>query len=237
MNSLSEKSFGSRLLNAQNILTYIQALADYEAPQATESIISFKKLQDDIIESNTKESELKQNYRKAVKNRQSTFYDLDTSLFKLLPPIRGAVIAAYGKNSQEADSVTAIINKIRASKIIQPPAPAEGQEAPQTISTSQKSYGSLTKSFNDLINTLTQLGGYHPSNPNLQIANLQAFAITLDTLNFEVAQSYQKLAFERQNRLNLYKDLSQRVQRIKSYIQAQYGLTSKIYSLVKGLSI
>ena len=249
MTSNSEKTFGARLQNAQFLLTYIQNLVDFNPPQATESSAIFKSFIDEIIVSNTVESELTQNYKAAVSARKDAFRSKGKSLSKLLPLIRGAVVAAYGKKSQQAEAIGLIIGKMQSVKLDAPPAlpknpvlsngqlPVPNKTLSQTISVSQQSYGSLTKFFNDLINTLVQFANYNPSNIDLQINNLKAFAQVLNNLNIAVADTYQKLVVERKKRLAMYADLSERVQRIKSYIKSQYGTSSESFGLVKSLTV
>ena len=59
----------------------------------------------------------------------------------------------------------------------------------------------------------------------------------LSNLNIDVADTYQKLVVERKKRLAMYTDLSERVQRIKSYMKSQYGTGSESFGLVKSLQI
>ncbi len=249
MASFSEKSFGARFQNAQTIVTYLENLPDYNPPQATESVAVFKVFLETIKISNTSGSEYLQLYKAAVKARENAFKANSISLRKLLAPIRGAVEAAYGKYSQQTQAVGALIKKMRTKKytvkspIVQLPPPGgdqvenQTQNAANSISTSQQSYGSLMNFFNDLITTLTQFNNYNPSNPDIQIQALQAFAASLKSMSQTLDQEYQKLFTERKKRLALYEELHQRVLRIKSYLRSQYGLTSEIYGLVKGLLV
>lgn len=83
----------------------------------------------------------------------------------------------------------------------------------------------MTQFFNDIVNTLTQFPAYNPSTDTLKIAALQLTASQLTILNDNVAQKVLQLKSTRASRQNLYSDLKDRVQRIKSYVKSQYGAT------------
>ncbi len=130
---------------------------------------------------------------------------------------------------------------MRASKlIVTPAAPSTDPNNPttaQVLSQSEKSYGSQTQYFNDLINTISQFTVYAPSNNNIKLVQLQAFSTSVTTLNNAVAQKLQPLKTARATRTATYIDLKDRVQRIKQYVKSQYGLKSNEYSLIKGIKV
>lgn len=249
MTSVNESTFGSRFLHAQDIQNYLQNFAGYNPPDQLESAADFSALLQNIAASNSLYGQSEQQYKAAVKARSDAFKNkTGTSILKLLPQIRAAVDAKYGKKSQESAAAGSIIAKMRATKL--KPAPAAlptsaagtanaGAAATQkkAISMSQQSYGSLLGYFHNLINALSQMNGYAPSNPDLQVANLQTFADSLDTLNATVAQKSQLLQQQRKERLDLYTDMSARVQKIKSYVKSEYGMKSKEYQLIKGVQV
>lgn len=237
MVSTSENTFGARLRRAQDLVTFISGFSTYAPPRPQESIAGMTTLINTIISGNASESSLQQNYKAAVDARVAAFTAAPGSVEKLLSPIRGAVVAQYGKISTEADAIRAIVKKIRATKLTKAPADPTKPSQEKTISQSERSYGSITQFFNDIINTLTQFNAYNPSSPSLKIVSLQAIATQLTTLNNTVAQKTQQLKAIRLTRQNQYAELSDRAQRIKAYVKAQYGNTSAEYNLVKGLSI
>jgi len=241
MTSFSEKSYGARFHNAQNILTYVESFPGYSSPDLNESPAEFAALLDSIAEANGIESELKQQYRAAVHARKEGFRGEGTSILRLLPMIRAAVVAKFGKDSQEYEAVSSIINRIYSTKLTPPP-PADptatpGSDPQQGISRSQQSYGSMLGYFRDLISTLGQLSGYAPSNALLTVTSLNAFADSLDALNKAVAQRSQSLQKQRKERLALYEDMATRVQKIKAYVKAQYGQKSQQFGAVKGVVV
>lgn len=237
MASTSENTFGAKLRRAQDLLTYIPGFAAYAPPRPQESLANLTTLVNAIITNNATESSQQENYKVAVDNRQAAFSKKTGSVDKLLSPIKGAVEAQFGKKSTETTTINAIIKKIRSTKITKEPIDPTKTEQQKTISQSERSYGSITQFFNDIINTLTQFTAFNPSNNTIKIATLQATATQLTTLNNQVAQKVQQLKVTRATRLSQYADLKDRVQRIKSYVKAQYGNNSTEYNLIKGLSI
>jgi len=235
MASKSENSFGARLRKSQDLLQYVTNFLNYAPPRPEESVTGFTSFLNDIEDSNTIEMQAQQDYSQTVTLRQKAFTKEGTSVDKLLSPIKGAVEALYGKNSREAELLNAQIRTIRKSKLIKPPIDPTATTAAHTISQSERSYGSMTQHFKDIINTLTQFNGYICSNPLLTIVGLKATAQQLDTLNNTVAQQYQALKIARSKRQSAYTELSERMQRIKAYIKSQYGNSSIEYKTVKSL--
>lgn len=237
MTTTTESSFGAKLRRAQDILTYISSFPGYNPPRAQESVAGFTTFLNSIVTTNATESANRQNYKAAVDQRQNAFLKTPNSIDKMLVPIRGAVEAQYGKKSTEATAIAAIIKTMRTTKLVRPPADPNNPTQETTTSQSERSYGSMTQHFNDIINTLTQFTGYNPTNNAIKIAGLQTTATQLTTLNNNVAAKIQTLKNTRANRLALYDDLKDRVQRIKAYVKAQYGNNSNEYNIIKGISI
>ena len=237
MASTSENTFGAKLRRAQDLLTFIVGFLGYAPPRTQESVASMTTLINSIVATNGTESSQQENYKAAVDNRQAAFSKKTGSIEKLLSPIKGAVEAQYGKKSTEAVTVNAIIKKMRATKLTKAPVDPTKPAQEKTISQSERSYGSMTQFFNDIVNSLTQFTAFNPSSNALKIAALQTTATQLTNLNNAVAQKIQTLKTTRASRLNQYADLKDRVQRIKAYVKAQYGNNSTEYNLIKGLSI
>lgn len=233
----SDTSFGKKLRNGQDLLTFVQGFAGYVPPRAQESVAALQALLSSVITANATEAITRQQYRAAVDARANAFRTGNNSIAKLTTLIRAAVEAQYGKKSGETSSIHTLIRSLRAVKPTAAPVNPDQPDAVQTISRSQLSYGSQTQHFNDLINTLNQLNGYNPSNTAIKIATLQTFVTQLSTLNNTVTQKFAALQMARATRTALYADLKDRTQRAKSYVKAQYGTVSNEYKLIKGLSV
>jgi hypothetical protein len=237
MASTNENTFGARLRRAQDILNYIQGFAGYNPPRPQESVAGFTTLVNSIVSSNGSESGIQQQFKSAVDLRQAAFKGTNTSVEKLLAPIKGAVESQFGKKSTESEAVTAIIKVMRSTKLVKTPVDPNAPAQKKVVSQSERSYGSMTQMFNDIISTVGQFTGYNPTNAAIKIAGLQATSAQLTTLNNTIAQRIQSLKTVRAGRLGLYTDLKDRVQRIKSYVKAQYGINSNEYKLIKGIKI
>ena len=237
MASTSETSFGAKLRNSQDLITYVSGFTNYNPPREQETVPAMSEFINSLVATNASESSLRENYKQAVDSRMAAFSQSTGSVEKLLSPIKGAIESQYGKKSTEAATINATIKKMRATKLTKSPADPTKATQEKTISQSERSYGSMTQFFNDIVNTLTQFPDYHPSSDPLKIASLQETATQLTTLNNNVAQKTQQLNSTRASRLGLYTELNDRAQRIKSYVKSQYGTLSPEYKLIKGLSI
>ena len=237
MASSIESSYGAKLRKAQDLLTYIQSFAGYAPPRTQESVAGFTALITSISTSNTTTANSLQQYKSAVASRQNAYKGTATSIDKLLSPIKGAVDAQFGKKSPESAAIASQIKTMRATKLVKLPTDPTKTEQEKTVSQSERSHGSIVQNFNNLINTLQQFSGFNPSNNNLKIATLQTTSAQVTTLNNTVAQRIVTLKTAQSSRAALYADLNDRVQRIKSYVKAQYGIKSNEYSLIKGIKI
>jgi hypothetical protein len=237
MASTFENTFGAKLRNAQDLVNFVQGFVGYAPPRTQETVASMNTLISNIVTSNNSLATLKQQFTTAVSARQNAYRGTSASLEKLLSPIKGAVEAQYGKTSIESKSIGSLISGMRASKLIRLPADPTKATEEQTISQSERSYGSIIQSFNNIVSGLQQFAGYNPSNVNLRIASLQAVATNITTLNNTVAQRLQAIKASQTTRNTQYTDLKDRVQRIKSYVKAQYGMASTEYNMVKGIKV
>lgn len=235
MSTNRENSFGARLLRAQELATYIGQFQNYAPPRPEESANGFTELVNQTAWSNTEETQTRQLYNTAVVARGNAFRKKEGSVTKLLPLIRAQVMAQYGKDSVEFNQIEAIIVNIRDTRIIVKAATETTAE--KTMSQSEQSFGSMTQYFSNLVSNLAQLPGYNPSNPMLQIGYLQNFVAQLGQLNVEAATRFQQLRDSRKRRNANYDELHDRVQRIKNYTKANYGVNSSEYTLIKSMKI
>lgn len=233
--STSEKGFGAKLQKAQNLLNILSSFQNYTPPRPEESITSMQQLTAALEVLNTSEATQRENYRSAVDTRRKAFTGSPGSIEKLLSPIYNAVTAQYGKQEKQAVLVAEIIRKFRGSKKANAPADPLSVKLKAPVSSSERSFGALTKHFGDLVSTLSQYGDYNPSNPQLSVAALQQKQQQLPQYSAAVVNSEQALRLTRIERTGQYEELSDRVQRIKQYVRAQYGLHSPEHTSVKSI--
>ena len=234
MDSISEQSFGAKLLRAQNLLQTIQGLSGYAPPNDQDTPAALTTLLENINDANDDTIEKENDYTQAVQAREDAFWNNEDSLNKLLSPLRASVEAQFTKKSHEYENILKHLNSLRNHRsipketaLIDPQNPQHtNTTAARAISQSEQSYGSLHRHFADLVFTLEAIPNYAPSNPKLQPATLKTFLNTLETLHTDVINNYNSLTNQRALRRSLYEDLLTRIRRIKAYIKAQYGNAS-----------
>jgi hypothetical protein len=234
MAGISEVSYGSRLSNAHRLVDALSICVNYAPPRALESIVAYKALLAATEMSNAGVAIHTDTYNSAVKARELAFRKSDTSVMKILSPINQAVIAQFGKDSREWNSINTIISRIRNSKVVVY-VDKNGDE--RTISQSEQSYGSLTQLFKDLVNILSNFTAYNPSRNELKVATLTAFAGTLESINQTANLAQLQITASRNSRNAQYEDLHERTGRIKAYVSSEYGLHSAENKAIKGLKI
>jgi hypothetical protein len=234
MASTSEVTIGAKVTNAEKILTHIQAFAGYAPADASLSVAALTTLIASTKAKNTETASAVQGYSAAVDKRQSLFQKDPNSLIKVLSPIGATVRSSYDKSSKEAADVSAMIVKIRGVKV------KKGSKEPNAdfVSQSERSYGSMTQNFSDMITTLENYGAkYTPANTDIKLVTLKDKLTKLTAANNAVTTTYGQLKEKRDDRGDLYKDLTTITQRIKDAVKSQYGLKSTEYNLVKGLKV
>ena len=234
MASTSEITIGAKVANAEKILMHLQSFVDYTPVDISLSSAALNTLITSIKTKNTETASAIQSYSAAVDKRQSLFQKDPNSLIKVLSPIGATVRSSFDKSSKEAADVSAMIVKIRGVKV------NKGSKEPNAdfVSQSERSYGSMTQNFSDMITTLENYGAkYTPVNTDIKLVTLKEKQTNLTAANNSVTTTYGLLKEKRDDRGNLYKTLTTITQRIKDSVKSQYGLKSTEYNLVKGLKV
>lgn len=234
MASTSEVTLGARVTNAEKILTNLESFTAYTAADTTLSTANLKALIKDIRTKNTETASTVQAYSASVDLRQNLFQKADNSLIKMLSLVGATVRSSFGKTSKEASDISTMITKIRGIKVKK----AEKDPTADFVSQSERSYGSMTQNFSDMITTLENYGAkYTAVNNEIKIATLKTKLIKLNEANIAVTSTYGKQKEKRDDRADLYKNLTDITQRIKDAVKGQYGLKSTEYNLIKGLKV
>lgn len=234
MASNSESTFGSRLSNAEQLATHLASFTSYTPVSSEHALPAYTTLITTIKSTNDSIAALNSQFSLAVDARISIFNTDPASLLRVLTLIGSYVRARFGKASQQATEISSYINKIRGEKTTKLKKNQEGE----FVSQSERSYGSRTKHFADIVATLTSYGtSYTPTNSDIELPQLTALLQKLNDATNIVTSAYGQLKTLKDSRLTLYTDLSARTLRIKDGIKAQYGSRSSEYALVKGLKI
>lgn len=242
MSSISEKTFGSRLTNAETLSAHLKSFGGYAPPASELSAASLDTLLSNIRSQNTTVASSQAGYSAAVEARLQLFSKAPDALGKVLSPIGAAVRAKYGKEAKATQDMTELVNKLRGEGKAKPKITEEDQNSNEKsnsgVSQSERSYGSMTQHFADLIAMLTAMGAnYAPTNNNIKLATLTTKLTAIRTANTAVAGAYGSLKVATDNRQTQYADLVGRVGRIKEAVKSQYGVKSSEYALVKGLKV
>ncbi|MDN3724958.1 hypothetical protein QRD02_11230 [Aequorivita sp. SDUM287046] len=234
MGSTSEKTYGSRVYNAEQMSTNVATFTGYVPITPETALVEYNTYIDELKANNTLIASAESDFSLAVDERQDQFSKSPTSLSKLLSPISSYVKAKFGKNSQEAEDIAALVNQIRGESTKKLKRSDDGE----FVSNSHRSYGSQTQYLADLIATLEAFGlEYTPTNTSITVANLKLKLEELTQANTQVTTTYSVKKPLTDARITNYDVLSQRSQTIKESVKSQYGLQSSEYKLIKGYNI
>ena len=234
MASISENSFGKRLENAQALSTNLQSFTNYSELNAELSIGNLNSKVQELLLNNAEVASKAQTYSASVNAKQNIFLKDSNSISKIVTPIIANVRSIYGKNASETENIMNLVTKIRGIKV----ARSSQTENTETMSQSERSYGTILQTFSDIITTLTIFGAnYSPTNAECSVTKLTQKRDLATQLNTTCVQEFGALKMSRESRTTKYEQLSQLCQRLKETVKAQYGTQSVEYKLVKGLKI
>jgi hypothetical protein len=234
MASTNEKTFGSKIANADTLATHLTTFTTYVPVRPEESVVNYKLLIAAIKSNNTLVASTQTTYSQATDKRVKLFTKNTDSMLKTLAPIAGQIKAKFGKTSKEAEYIASLIIKIRGESSKKLKKDEEGE----FVSQSERSYGSQTQTFNDIITTLTTYGtDYAPANVKIKLPALTAQLTALTAANTAVTTAYGAYKPVKDKRQTQYADLKDRSTRIKDSVKSQFELTSNEYKLIKGLTI
>jgi hypothetical protein len=234
MASTTETSFGKRLESAQALATHIGSFTNYTALNTELTVANLNAIIDELKILNADIAGKLQAYSMTVDDKQKLFSKDPDSIIKIVTPIVANVRSIFGKDSREANNTTTLVTKIRGEKTKK----VSGKENDETISQSERSYGTIMQTFADLIVVLDSFGtNYAPAKPEYSTTKLKQKLDLAAQLNTQSVQTYGQLKIQRDARLTKYEDLAALCQRLKDTVKAQYGTSSVEYKLVKGLKV
>ena len=172
MASTSEVTYGARLNRAEQLATHLATFAGYTPATPDCATDKYLELINDIKTTNDAVATFGSSFSLAADARQKLFEKQPGSLQKLLSPIAAYIKARFGKTSQQAETVVSLVNKIRGEKTDKLKKDAEGE----FVSQSERSYGSMTQNFSDLISALQSFGAdYTPTTDNIMTNRRKAW--------------------------------------------------------------
>lgn len=234
MNSISRASYSSRLTNAEALVEDLNTFTNFTPGDTDLTAGAIQTRTVALREIQTQHTQKHFDYSKAAFKRRQYFDKEENSISKLLSPIGANIRGKFGKDSQEYKEIRALILKIRGQRRIK----ITENTDEETISHSEKSFGSQIIYFGDLITLLIKFGsGYDPINTRIKISALQTVLqeATVNTNKVSTTLALYKPWIAQ--RINGFKDLSISAARVKDMVSSQYGLASPEYKMVKGLKI
>jgi hypothetical protein len=237
MASKFETSFGARLRKFEDAIQFISNWPGYNPARPEIQLTVLQQMVQNIKQANEQQTQAELQYQTAVAARSQLFNKGPKSVEKLMAPIKANVNFLFGRDSGEAQNIGGIIRAFRSSALIKLPGDPASAEAQKTVSQSQRSYGSRTKFFADIVATLVAMGNYNSSNPDVDLPALQQKLTTLTTVNDAVATQIQRMATYRTSRQQVYDQMTLALQLIKDYAASKYGNRSAEYKSIMSLKV
>lgn len=230
MASTSESSFGQRYTKGRELVEYLKLLPTYAPSNTALETASLSTLLDDIITANSDVAS-KISTLQTERNARLVMYESQTGLINKCGQIRDyiASIESAGKKSVDYKKVQSAVKKMRGKRLTPKPKPTESQPNPKSSSTSEVSFGSVLATAFEILEVIKGNALYAPSNADLTVANFTTFLISIDAKNKLIAQRREQYDDAVEARLGLYKDLQDRVTKVKLALASQYGKTSNEY--------
>jgi hypothetical protein len=231
MVSITERGFGARLANARKILQAIETDGNYQSTNRDLELAQLQLLADQAEADNRQVAEKLGAFIGLVDSRQRLYTKGLGAMLPLLADIRATVRVSIGAESAELRQVASMIRTIRGEKLRNP----RKKEDEESVSQSQRSYGSMVQLFDDLVSYLATLPGYVTTSPNIRVPALQQLVTQLRAANDQVTEAYVLLKTARDKRNDSYQLLRDRISRVKSSVKAQFGADSSLYWIIRSI--
>jgi len=245
---ISQTSFGARIDNAKKVLVHLSTFTGYNPPveQTAEALSNFLTA---LEKHNADAASKAESNSNAKEMRRQAFKTGNGSLRKMSLQVLAAVRSQYGIKSRQATDVKVIVNRITGSvgkKTTKPPVPENPPTATQTptdtesksVSKRETGFGNMLKTFADVVATVKNYGAtYTPGNTAITTGALQTRLKELSEINRNATASYSVLKQSQLERMDLYKQLKDKIQRIKNAVKSQYDIGSVEYGLIKGIKV
>jgi len=231
MSSTSEKTFGQLYAKGRELVEYIKIIPTYSPGNPDIEAPALTTLLDNIESANSDASSKLSSLQTERDTRLVLYKDRGTGMIAKSSQMRDyiASIDPKGKKALDFKKLQKLVQRMRGIRLSKKPETPAGGGGPKTISTSEKSFGSLLAVGKELLEVIKTVPGYAPSNTSLTVANFTAYLDSIDTKNSLVAQKLEEYDNSVEARKSLYDDLKTRVQKVKLAIAAQFGKTSNEY--------
>jgi len=237
----SESGHAANVANFNNLITFVTGYG--EAYNPSNSSIQFRTMQETSVAANGAIDAVNAAVsvsNAAVSAREIAFAPLSKLVTRVMNFLK-----ASGVPPQVYDQVNTVARKvkgIRASALIKPEIPAEGEapaDEPRQISASQMGYDSRVANFGKLIKLLADIAEYNPNENDLKTESLGVLNDGLKAKNNAVITAEVSLSNARIARNNiLYAEpagLCDVALLVKNYVKALFGVTSPQYKQISNM--
>lgn len=230
MASVSEKSFGQRYTKARDLVQYMEELPGFDPGVAELEAANLSDFLDTVDIANSDVASKLSAVQTEREERYNMFKAPD-GLITRCSQIRDYIGSIHTQHKKALDykKVQKAVQKMRGVRMTKKAAVDPEAPGNKTRSVSERSFGSILQTGKDVLEVIKTVGGYAPSNTNLTIANYTTFVSAIDAKNSAVAEKYEQYDDSVEARLDLYKQLAERVSKIKLAVAAQYGKDSNEY--------
>ncbi len=228
-------SFSNQLFRAKEMISFLKTFEGYNPPRAEESIEGFQTFIDKLTAANQAVADYYGNGRFSTKNRRSSYFDKVDSVMRSFSDILHYVNAKYGKESSEYSILNSIMLKMRSSKLTTKVTAEADPKEKRKYGNSARSFGSMTQNFSDFITNVMKFEGFNPDLDEYKPEGLKQLLVKINSLNDDVSLKKSDLKKVQIERKDLFKELKNRTDRIKSYVRFKYGSDSTEYNQIRSL--
>ena len=231
MPSSAEYTFGQRYTKGRDLVEYLKTLTGYAPGNPDLEPAALSTLLDSIEAANTEVASRNTSLQTERDKRYNLYKDKLNGVITLSGQIRDYVASndPKGKKSLDYKKLQKMVQRMRGIRLTKKPAPPEGGGGPKTISTSERSFGSMLAVGREILEVIKTITGYAPSNTKLTVADFTTFLDSIDTQNSLVAQKLEEWDNSVELRSGFYVTLAENVKKVKLALASQFGKTSNEY--------
>jgi hypothetical protein len=222
LNGRSNMSFAARLQKAIDVLTALLSFTGFNPPPDY-SLEKFKELITAVAKANSDVQAKVQAYRQAVVTRAGIFKQYADEVILRPIKLRGAVIAAYGRNSHQDNMITDLLRRLRLTRIIITPPDPNTDAAEKKVIISDRGYGAMLGHLHDIVDAMKTFPDWDLKMPDMTIAVLEKALDDARAANLSVMETFLARSAARKMRNDLYLKLRDFVDRMKGYVKSKYG--------------
>lgn len=235
MKGSSNMSFAARLQKAIDVLTLLMGFTGFNPPPDY-SLVKFQELITAVTNANNDLQAKVQAYRQAVVTRASMFKQYADSVILRPVKLRGAVVAAYGRNSHQDNMVSDLIRRLRLTRIVITPPDPQTEAAEKKVIISDRGYGAMLGHYRNIVEAIKTFPDWDTKMPDMTIAILEKALSDTLAANTAVMDAFGARSAALKTRKDLYLKLRDFVIRMKGYVKSKYG-PGREDNLIKSVKI